>query len=111
MPQLVGSNIVELELPSSTEDDKAIVTIDLGIDGGVAEDMYRGSAGGRTSHVLATIIKDWNFEDEEGNKAEITPEAVRRLPAIDYMFLSNKVFDKLHMTVSAEAVPEPKKDS
>jgi len=40
--------------------------------------------------VLAKIIKNWNFTDESGAKAPITPENVRLLPMADIAFISQE---------------------
>jgi hypothetical protein len=40
---------------------------------------------------VVNLIKDWNFEDEDGNKSEINIENLRRLTRDDFIFLSDEI--------------------
>lgn len=51
-------------------------------DGNV--DMVAGADG-----YLAAIIKDWNLDDEAGNKVPVTPEAIDQLEQTDALALLN----------------------
>jgi hypothetical protein len=40
---------------------------------------------------LLSMIKNWNFVDEEGNEIEISKNSLNQLPANDLTFLMNKI--------------------
>jgi len=40
---------------------------------------------------LLSMIKSWNFSDEDGNLVEINKENLNKLPANDLAFLMNKI--------------------
>lgn len=110
MPKFQMLEIQEFELPSSTKDDPAIVTMDLTVTGGTAEDVYgEGDKSRVTSRLLASALRSWNFVDDSGNVAPITPDNVRRLSSEDFEFLANKLLSKLELAASAQAVSEAEK--
>lgn len=110
MPQLGVEKIKKLVLPSSTEDDQAVVEIDTNITGGQAADLY-GSLDEvqATFGILALAIRSWNFTDADGQPAPITVETVRKLSAKDFEFLSTELGEELNLKVSAQAVPKDEK--
>ena len=112
MPTFAQPKIEELELPSSTPDDKAIVKVDTTVYGGMAEDMFdeTGSLSGPVSSVLAAAIKEWNFTDIDGTPVPITRENIRRLGPADFNFLSEKVVAKLNVIATAQVGADEKKD-
>lgn len=96
MPKLTPADRREtkrITLPSSTPDDEAwveiyteVLTGDLEQIGNVAD--LKGLA---TVTSIVNLIKDWNFEDENGQKAEINIANVRRLKQIDSMAIVKEV--------------------
>lgn len=96
MPKLIPADRRETKkiiLPSSKPDDEAwveiyteVLTGDLEQVGNVAD--LKGLA---TVTSIVNLIKDWNFVDENGVKAEINMENVRRLKQIDSMAIVAEV--------------------
>lgn len=111
MPSFAKSDIQEFELPSSTEDDKAIVKVDMTVTGGMAEDMFdeTGQLSKPVSSILAGSIKEWNFTDESGSVAQITTDNIRRLPPEDFNFLSEQIMPKLNVIATAQVSSSEKK--
>jgi hypothetical protein len=83
----------KLDLPSSTKEDPAWVEIYKEALAGDVEEM--ANAGDSRGLAMVTgivnIIKDWNFENEDGSKAEVNVENVRRLSQKDLTFILTNV--------------------
>lgn len=110
MPKLGQSNIVELRLPSSTEDDPAIVKLDLNITGGQAEDLYDSDKkSGATFELIAQTIKEWNFTDADDKPVPITADNVRKLNVGDFKFISEQLFGLLGLQAEISAIPQDEK--
>ena len=96
MPKLITSDrrpTKKIILPSSIPDDEAwvvvyteVLTGDLEQVGNVGD--LKGLA---TITGIVNLIKDWNFEDENGNKAEISIDNIRRLKQSDTMAIVEEV--------------------
>jgi hypothetical protein len=110
MPKLINPDrrpTKKIILPSSTPDDEAwvevyteVLTGDLEQVGNVGD--LKGLA---TVTGLVNLIKDWNFEDENGKKAEINIENLRRLKQID----SVAIVDEMSKIKAGEITDEAKK--
>src|SRR3989304_4989328 len=96
MPKLLAPDrrpTKKIILPSSTKDDAAwvevyteVLTGDLEQVGNVGE--LKGLA---TITGIVNLIKDWNFEDENGKKSEINIDNIRRLKQIDAMAIVDEI--------------------
>lgn len=82
-----------LTLPSSTKEDEAWVEIyEEALAGDIEQMANAGEQRGLAMvTALTNIIKDWNMEEEDGTKAAITVDNVRRLKQKDLLFLLNEV--------------------
>jgi hypothetical protein len=96
----------KLDLPSSTKDDPAWVEIyEEALAGDVEELANAGEERGKAMiTALVNIIKDWNFENEDGTKAEVNIDNIRRLKQKDLLFLLNEVdaFNELALFSTAQ---------
>lgn len=112
MPYFPEENLQEFELPSSTPDDKAIVTIDLTVYGGMAEDVFdeNGQVHAPASSIISNAIKSWNFTDRAGNIVPITRDTVRKLSPEDFNFISEKIMPQLGVSAKAQVTAVEKKD-
>ena len=83
----------KITLPSSTKEDPAWVEIYTEVLAGDMEVMADAfELRGHASLIgVLNLIKDWNFEDENGIKAEINIENLRRLTRDDFQYLSNEI--------------------
>ena len=83
----------KLNLPSSTKEDPAWVEIYTEVLAGDMEVMADAfELRGHASLIgVLNLIKDWNFEDENGRKADINIENLRRLSRDDFNYLSNEI--------------------
>lgn len=110
MPQLSQSNIEELTLPTNP-DDPIKVTVDTAVTGGMAEDVIGedGKISKPISAIITNAIKSWNVTDADGNPEPVTQESVRRMEPDDFMFLGNKILDKLNVAIEAKAVSTAEK--
>lgn len=88
-------------LPSSTPESEVWVEIyDEAISGDFEEVANVGDKRGSAIMMgVVNIIKDWNFEKDDGTKEDITIENVRRMKQPDLMFLVDKVsaYDSLNV--------------
>lgn len=83
----------KIELPSSTPDNEVWVEIYTDALAGDFEEMAN-VADKRGTAIFAgivNIIKDWNFEKDDGTKEDINLENVRRLKQSDIIFLVAEV--------------------
>lgn len=83
----------KLTLPSSTPDNEVWVEIYTDALAGDFEEMANvGDKRGTAIFAgIVNIIKDWNFEKEDGSKEDINLENVRRLKQSDLLFLVTEV--------------------
>lgn len=95
MPRLGHQKLVELTLPSSTKEDPAKITASRIISSAVAIELQGKKAEEQVFIVLADCIKEWNFTNENGDKAEITAKNVSLLDSVDILYLREKInFDE-----------------
>lgn len=90
----------KLILPSSTKDNEVWVEVyEEAISGDFEEVANVGDKRGTAIVAgLVNIIKDWNFEKDDGSKEEITLDNVRRLKQPDLVFILQQVdaYDSLN---------------
>lgn len=103
MGVLRQAKIERLMLPSTEdkpENEREWVDINVNLLGGdileAAEDNISNVR--RAIMLLAALIKNWSFTEEDGEKTAITPDNVARLEATDLSFLVNKVNEVLPTT-------------
>lgn len=97
-------------MPSSTDDDPAIVTVNTKIDAGQAEILENSdSRSDAVFTLMASLIKSWNFTDAEGNSAPITPESLRRLDIVDFKALTDDMFKTIKDEVQIDVVSKDEK--
>lgn len=93
-------NTKKLTLPSSTPDNEVWVEIYTDALAGDFEEMANvGDKRGTAIFAgIVNIIKDWNFEKDDGTKEDITLENVRRLKQSDILFIVTEVeaYDSLN---------------
>jgi hypothetical protein len=96
MPKLIDTTrrtTKKLDLPSSTKEDPAWVEVYVEALSGDVEQM--ANAGEQRGLAMITgivnIIKDWNFQKEDGTKEDITLDNVRRLSQKDLTFILSNV--------------------
>jgi hypothetical protein len=96
MPQLGNEEInQQIILPSTLdlpEDQRAWVVMDVSPN--KAGDYYNINnmvVGHITFAVLLERIKDWNYQDAEGEKLPITLDTLKRLNAQDFQFLQEQI--------------------
>lgn len=107
MVKLVKESIEKLTMPSGAQ-----VAVDTAVSGGLAEDIFdeRGQMKAPVSSILYSLIKSWDYEDDEGKVEEITQAKVRRLPPADFNFLSEKIMPQLGIIAEAQVSTDEKKD-
>lgn len=96
MPKLIKVEIERFYLPSTkdapNEEDRGWVDIKNKATGG---DVLAAGFGtdnlSRTAGLIASLVTDWNFFDEDGNKEPITPATVALLPPEDFGEVAIKV--------------------
>jgi len=90
----------KLTLPSSTPDNEVWVEIYTDALAGDFEEMANvGDKRGTAIFAgVVNIIKDWNFEKDDGTKEDITLENVRHLKQSDILFIVTEVeaYDSLN---------------
>lgn len=96
MPKLVDIDrrpTKKIDLPSSTKDDPAWVEVYTEALTGDLEAL--GDVGDKKGLQIITgiknMIKDWNFEDANGAKAEITVENIRRMKQEDLVAILQNI--------------------
>ena len=105
MPQLQRSNIVDIELPSSTPDDPATVKFDTtlttkqALDIAGTDDKTQAMIG-----LMTECIKQWNFVDGDGNTEPITVENVGKLSLDDFTVLAEYISKAVDDVVGAKRV-------
>lgn len=102
MPRLTTENIEEIELPSSTAEDKAIVHLNTHIS--TTDALKLGDAEDRSSAVIEMIadaIKSWNFVDADGNPEPITPDSVGRLHIGDFAVLAERFTEAVEAVIGS----------
>ena len=110
MPKLSSPNIVELKLPSGTEDDPTIVKLDTTITTKQALDLSQDEDKTEATIGLITAgIKEWNYANEKGEIEPINAETVGRMPLEDFTVLAEKIGESVDATLSAERVSNPEK--
>lgn len=97
MPVLGEQNLKKLTLPSSTKEDPAWVQISQTIR---VEAAFKGSEiKDRQEKVLfqmSECIRDWNFTDADGKKAEINPKNILKMDQMDFLYLQDEIdFDAI----------------
>lgn len=109
MPKLQNlerRNTKKLDLPSSTKEDPAWVEVYTEALAGDVEQMANAGENRGLAMItsLVNIVKDWNMENEDGTKAEITVDNIRRLKQKDLLFLLNEVdaFNELAVFSTAQ---------
>lgn len=98
MPKLIKVNTEKIYLPSTenepNEDDRAFVEMKTQAIGG---DMMSAGIGvdnvERTIRLIAALVTNWNFTDEEGKIEPINYETIARLEPQDFTVLAVKVKD------------------
>lgn len=91
MPQLGKQHSEKLVLPSSTEDEPAWVLVSRTISVGVSLVIEKLKPEDQIFELMADCMKDWNFTDEDGKKAEITANNIKKMDAMDLLFMREKV--------------------
>lgn len=95
-----------LVLPSSTPEDEAWVEIyeDLLVSDVIELSNNTENPTKGTISALASIIKDWNFTDKDGNKSEISFDTVKFMTLEDLIFITEKAkaFTKLNSLADAK---------
>lgn len=83
----------KIVLPSSTPDNEVWVEIYIDALAGDFEEMANVAEKRGTAIFagIVNIIKDWNFEKDDGTKEDINLENVRRLKQSDIIFLVAEV--------------------
>lgn len=110
MPVLGQEKLVEINLPSSTEDDPAIVTVNVKIHAGQAEVLENSDdRSDAVFELMATLVKSWNFTDADGNQAPITPDSLRKLDVIDFKMLTETIFASIKDQIEIEVVSKDEK--
>ena len=83
----------KLILPTSTKDNEVWVEVYTEALAGDVEQM--ADAGDKRGLAMVTglvnIIKDWNFEKDDGTKEEISIENVRRISQKDIVFIMSEI--------------------
>lgn len=96
----------KIDLPSSTKDDPAWVEVYTEALAGDVEQMANAGENRGLAMItaLVNVIKDWNFENEDGTKAEINVDNIRRIQQKDLLFLLNEVdaFNELSSFTTAQ---------
>lgn len=113
MPRLGRTNIVRLNMPSSTPDDPAWMDVNLTFDAGLVIDAT--DAGESNSAVIAAvlprIITQWNYTGEDGEIAPINSDTVRKLPIGDFNAVAERVGDAIQSVAGTEQVADGEKKS
>jgi len=89
MPKIDVRKTVELTLPSYPES-KVILYNEI-LAGGMENVMTGKTDFEKGLFALKELIKDWNFDNEKGEKLAISLESLRLLPLKDLTFLMKKV--------------------
>jgi len=93
MPTLSGERETKrLKLPSSKKGDEAWAEIYTSPVGGdiISISMYAPDRGKMVIGAVLAAIKDWNFVDKDGKKAEINIDNVKRLDVADLFLISQE---------------------
>jgi hypothetical protein len=110
MPKLGQEKLVELKLPSSTDDDPAVVTVNTAIDAGQAEVLENSDQrSDAVFELLASLIKSWNFLGDDGKTAPITTANLRRLDVVDFKTITEAIFDRIKLELEVSPVPAAEK--
>src|SRR3954471_24464573 len=92
MPVLGKQCLKRLELPGYPDDDKAFVTIVTNPKAEVWEGMDTTDNMSAMFLILSRVIVEWNFTDETGQVALVTPETVRKaLSATDLTLIQEEM--------------------
>lgn len=105
MPRLVTENIEEIELPSSTPDDRAVVVMDKTIT--TRQALLIADADDKSVAMLGLVadcIRSWNFVDAQGEVEPINADTVGRLSIEDFTLLANKVASAADSALSSKKV-------
>lgn len=93
MPKLGNTQVERVTLPSSTPEDEAWVELNLSLTAGeVLSIRERGDDSAELSvAMLAKSIVNWNFTQDNGELEPVNEDNVKRLPAKDFNYLSEKL--------------------
>lgn len=112
MPALLSSNVIEIRLPSSTDDDPAIVKMDVTISG--SQGLALADAKSKSDamvNLIAKAISEWNFTTKEGIPEPITEQTVSRLCMEDFTALAERLGESVEQTIGKKHVgSDEKKD-
>ena len=110
MPILGQEKLIEVRLPSSTDEDPAIVTVNVKIHAGQAEVLENSDdRADAVFELMATLVKSWNFTDAGGRQAEITPQSLRKLDVVDFKILTETVFESIKDQIEIKVVSDDEK--
>lgn len=113
MPRLAQEELIEYKLPSHTDADPSFVTVNVRPTGDnvfAAKAMLEGPG---TFHLLSKHIKKWNYVDDSGRPAPITPETVAKMDLTDLEFITKIVSNRIDEAIkdAAQAVSLDEKKS
>lgn len=103
MPKFKEPEIKRVVLPSlSSPGDEAYVMVRTFVQMKHVTDLQNEKPENAAIIGLSRLIVEWNMENEDGSPAEITPENVGKLPAIDIAEIQR------HITVPTNLSEEKK---